>query len=176
MVATEVVHNHDILIVGVLSLVGVLVTTTITWSRLRFNRQATHELAGDIIDEVKTMLDTGNGHTAGQSLARLEDQLAYNADRIDKLDVLAVEMHERQTVYHEEFMGLEQTAIERRRAVLPLIEWAQVQMQNPNWRQEHAAEGRAMREEIVGMISERDAKYEPLIQYVLGLMEKEGSE
>jgi len=37
MVATEVVHNHDILIVGVLSLVGVLVTTTITWSRLRFN-------------------------------------------------------------------------------------------------------------------------------------------
>jgi len=122
------------------------------------------------------MLDTGNGHTAGQSLARLEDQLAYNADRIDKLDVLAVEMHERQAVYHEEFMGLEQTAIERRRAVLPLIEWAQVQMQNPNWRQEHAAEGRAMREEIVGMISERDAKYEPLIQYVLGLMEKEGSE
>ena len=174
MLAAVVVHNHDILVVGVLSLVGVLVTATITWSRLRFNRQATRELAENIIDEVKTMLDTGNGHSAGQALARLEDQLAYNADRIDKLDVLAVEMHERQSSYHEEMVGLESTAVEQRLAAQPLREWVQGQMQNPNWREEHAAEGRAMREEIVGKIRERDAQYKPLIEFVVDLMGQQG--
>ncbi len=91
MVATGIAQQHDILVVGILSFVGVLATAMVTWSRLRFNRSAVREVAGDLLSEMQQLLDTGNGHTAGQALARLEAQVTSNIDRLDRMEVIAAE-------------------------------------------------------------------------------------
>ena len=89
--AAAPVQSHDLLIVGVLSLLGVLATAVVTWTKLSSNKTAAHEIAEAVKDTVMGYLDTGNGHTAGQALARLEEQVAEQTNRLDRVEVIAAE-------------------------------------------------------------------------------------
>ena len=87
MISSGAAQQHDILIVGILSFLGVLATALVTWSKLRSNK----EVAKDIAVQVLDYLDTGNAHTAGQSLARLEFQVSDQSDRLDRVEVIGSE-------------------------------------------------------------------------------------
>ena len=89
MTATEAVQNPDILLVAILSFLGVITTAVVTWTKLRSTKQAAKDIAVQVLD----YLDTGNAHTAGQSLARLEVQVSAQSDRLDRVEVIAIETH-----------------------------------------------------------------------------------
>ena len=61
------------------ALVGVIVTAVLA----RLNNKAAKAIAA----EIKAELKTGNGHTAGQGIARLEDTLWRHEVRLDAIEV-----------------------------------------------------------------------------------------
>jgi hypothetical protein len=87
-------QDHDLLwaavVTGALSFIGVLVVAVLA----QLNRTTAKNVAADILES----LDTGNSHTAGQSLTRLED-MAWRHEQ--RLDTIEVKLMEGQTVHGE---------------------------------------------------------------------------
>lgn len=83
LAATLTQQNHDLLwaaaITASLSFIGVVV---VAWLANQ-NRKTARNVAQEILDE----LDTGNGHTAGEALSRLETQMWRHEDRLDSIDI-----------------------------------------------------------------------------------------
>lgn len=57
-------------------------TVAVAWLANR-NRKTAKDVASEILDA----LDTGNNHTAGQALSRIETQLWSHENRLDSIDV-----------------------------------------------------------------------------------------
>lgn len=75
--------DHDLLWAAVITAGLAFVGTVIGMFLANQNKKAAHAVADEILEE----LNTGNGHTAGQALSRLEEQLWRHENRLDAVDV-----------------------------------------------------------------------------------------
>lgn len=129
----DLVHDHDLLwsgaITGLLAFIGVLTTLILGTRKLNSNREAAREIAQEVLD----YLDTGNGHTMGMAVSRLEEQFSELSNRLDRTEILEVEAHARTdelvTDMADKVTAVTEKLDQHLNDVQPLVEWTSEQME-----------------------------------------------
>jgi hypothetical protein len=75
------------LLVAIVGLIGVALTAGVTLTGIVLAHQKTNERIAASDRKTEQMLDTGNGHTVGVAVARVEEQGWRHEHRLDAIEV-----------------------------------------------------------------------------------------
>lgn len=110
--------DHDLLwaavVTGGLAFLGTVIVAFLA----NQNKKAAKDVAAEILAE----LNTGNGHTAGDALSRIEEEMWRHENRLDSIEVRLMEGQE---IFDEIHSKIEQHEFETR----PIRDWAVEQME-----------------------------------------------
>jgi hypothetical protein len=108
MLGVRQVFNLSDLMVGVMAAASAIFV--VVWQGRKTRRSTKDEL------------DTGNGHTAGESLSRIETQLWNHENRLDSIDV---RLSEGQNTFDE----IEEKLVQHEFETRPVRDWVTEQME-----------------------------------------------